>query len=180
MPPTPPLPGCKQDPIPEKPTPAQHRNTQQNSPYDPHSNPLPAIYHLYPALSMRTVKVYGIPRLRRRDPHDHLFDQRDRVTQRPPPTVAPCEPEDTSRPNKLRSRASTSSPARWTDRTRPGNGWVARCAYDHRDHLRTTVLWGLRNSTQCPDLHSSCPAWAWIIIGRYCRSYIRCCAVCSV
>jgi hypothetical protein len=36
-------------------------------------------------------------------------------------TDAPCEPEDTSRPNKLRSSASTSSPARWTDRTRPGN-----------------------------------------------------------
>jgi hypothetical protein len=50
--PAPPLPGCKQDPIPEKPTPAQHRNTQQNSPCDPHSNPLPAIYHPYTALSM--------------------------------------------------------------------------------------------------------------------------------
>ena len=50
--PAPPLPGCKQDPIPEKPTPAQHRNTQQNSPCDPHSNPLPAIYHPYIALSM--------------------------------------------------------------------------------------------------------------------------------
>jgi transposase-like protein len=31
-------------------------------------------------------------------------------------TDAPCEPEDTSRPNKPRSSASTSSPARWTDR----------------------------------------------------------------
>jgi hypothetical protein len=50
--PAPPLPGCKQDPIPEKPTPAQHRNTHQNSPCDPHSNPLPAIYHPYTALSM--------------------------------------------------------------------------------------------------------------------------------
>jgi hypothetical protein len=50
--PAPPLPGCKQDPIPEKPTPAQHRNTQQNSLCDPHSNPLPAIYHPYIALSM--------------------------------------------------------------------------------------------------------------------------------
>lgn len=63
VPPAPPLPDCKQDPIPEKPTPAQHRNTQQNSPCDPHSNPLPAIYHPYTALSIRTVKVYGIPRL---------------------------------------------------------------------------------------------------------------------
>ena len=52
VPPAPPLPGCKQDPIPEKPTPAQHRNTQQNSLCDPHSNPLPAIYHPYTALSI--------------------------------------------------------------------------------------------------------------------------------
>jgi hypothetical protein len=37
-----------------------------------------------------------------------------------PTTDAPYGPEDTSRPNKLRSSASTSSPARWTDRTRPG------------------------------------------------------------
>jgi hypothetical protein len=63
VPPAPPLPGCKPDPIPEKPTPAQHRNTQQNSPCAPHSNPLPAIYHPYTALSVRTVKVYRIPRL---------------------------------------------------------------------------------------------------------------------
>ena len=35
-----------------------------------------------------------------------------------PTTDAPCEPEDTSRPNKLRSSAS--SPARWTDQTRSG------------------------------------------------------------
>jgi hypothetical protein len=63
VPPAPPLPGCNQDPIPEKPTPAQHRNTQQNSLCDPHSNPLPAIYHRYTALSIRTVRVYGIPRL---------------------------------------------------------------------------------------------------------------------
>ena len=53
VPPAPPLPGCKQDPIPEKPTPAQHRNTQQNSPYAPHSNPLSAIHHPYTALSIR-------------------------------------------------------------------------------------------------------------------------------
>ncbi len=45
VPPVPPLPGCNQDPVPEKPTPAQRRDTQQNSPCDPHSNPLPAIYH---------------------------------------------------------------------------------------------------------------------------------------
>ena len=52
VPPAPPLPGCKQDPITEKPTPGQHRDTQQNSLCDPHSNPLPAIYHPYTALSI--------------------------------------------------------------------------------------------------------------------------------
>jgi len=59
VPPAPPLPGCKRDPIPEKPSPGQHRNTQQNSLY-PHSNPLPAIYHPDTALSTRTATVYGI------------------------------------------------------------------------------------------------------------------------
>lgn len=52
MPPAPPLLGCKPDPIPEKPTPAQHRNTEQNSLCAPHSNPLSAIYHPYTALSI--------------------------------------------------------------------------------------------------------------------------------
>lgn len=47
MPPAPPLLGGKQNPIPEKPSPGQHRNTQQNSLCAPHSNPLSAIYQLY-------------------------------------------------------------------------------------------------------------------------------------
>jgi hypothetical protein len=47
VPPAPPLLGGKQDPITEKPSPGQHRNTQQHSPCTPHSYPLSAIYTQY-------------------------------------------------------------------------------------------------------------------------------------
>jgi hypothetical protein len=111
-PPVQPLPGCKQDPIPEKPTPAQHRNTQQNSPCDPHRNPLPAIYHPYTALSTRTVKVYGIPQ-------DHLFD----------PTRSTRGRSSTT--SRVRSSPPTAiwwirqpSPGRWLIRPAPSGSWV--------------------------------------------------------
>jgi hypothetical protein len=59
VPPAPPLPGCKQDPIPEKPTPGQHRDTQQNSLCDPHSNPPASDLPPVDSIEYRTVKSMG-------------------------------------------------------------------------------------------------------------------------
>ena len=87
VPPAPPLPGRKQDPVPEKPAPAQHRNTQQNSLYDPHSNPpasdLPPIHSIeyQDSESLWDCSTTTLRSAR------SLFDQRGRVTQRPLPTL---------------------------------------------------------------------------------------------
>ena len=95
--------------MPEKPTPAQHRNQQQNSLCDPHSNPLPAIYHPYTALSIMTVKSMGFL--------DYDVEMRkiicstNAIESLNAHHDAPGEPADTSPPSKLRSSAATSSPA---------------------------------------------------------------------